>query len=445
MGEVGLVWNSLNARELSILTWAFIFLFFILKGNESRKSFVDVLSALFVWKIQFSLFISAAYVAILAYALQRFGIWNLSDLKTTVIWFFSFAIYQMTLLTKVQEIESHFFSVLKGVLSITILTSLILNFRVFPFWIELFIIPSVVMFSFAWALANQKTEYKAISSFLERVFLFSAVGYMAYELYCLITDWRSFFQFGTLKDGLLEILLSVAYIPALYLWFLFFTYEEMYLSLNLAVVEKKLQSKAKWLLFWNFLGEREYLKRWRYYAILVQPKNLKEVKASISHIKRVRYLDKHPQLTHPYGGWSPFLSSQFLKSFGIFSTDYRWTDDETWFAGSNQVRIGSGILTNSIDYWLEGEETVVKKIILYTNINSENGRAETLELFQNCLTKLVTSTIGLEYLSSLPPFLKNYQLLLSDCRLELVRDDWKSKLENGFSLKFTISKADWNS
>ena len=90
-----IVWDSLNARELSILIWAFVLLCFLLRGAETRKDFIGLLRAFFVWKIQVSLLASSVYVAVVVLTINRLGIWNLSDLKTTIVWFFFFAIYQI--------------------------------------------------------------------------------------------------------------------------------------------------------------------------------------------------------------------------------------------------------------------------------------------------------------------------------------------------------------
>ena len=104
--------EQLNNREISILVWGIFFLIFIIfysiKNQALRESLKQLLLAFLNIKIIFPIVIMILYVIGIVTILFFLGIWDDSQLKNTLFWFFIFCFSSLFRLKEIKEKSSFF-------------------------------------------------------------------------------------------------------------------------------------------------------------------------------------------------------------------------------------------------------------------------------------------------------------------------------------------------
>ena len=86
----------LSNREIAAILWvlvAFAFVYFSPKMGDVRKAPKEIISAFFVWKLQAVNCLMLMYISLSVYFLYEMGVWEVSQLKNTIIWTCSVALY----------------------------------------------------------------------------------------------------------------------------------------------------------------------------------------------------------------------------------------------------------------------------------------------------------------------------------------------------------------
>lgn len=389
-----MVFEIFSARELAVIFWFLVFIFTSFFKREFRREIFDIIKIICTTSLLKLFALNIFFTIFLVSFLNYFSIWNCSNLKSTIIWFFSFVLVEIYLLSKSNDLDFKFNQALRKIVSWSLVFNIFIGFSVFSIWVELVIVPLFFFISYAYFYSLSDVKFRKISIGFGFLLFFGLIIYLFSYFYYFIFDFSAEVLWNYYKEEFVMAFLSILFIPFLYFWFLFFAYENIYSSLRLNVVDEKLRTRTKWMLFWKFKNDKEYLLRWKNYAIIAKIISFQDVKDSIDHIFRVRFRDSNPMLQHPSDGWSPFLSSNFLTDFGIKSTHYRLTQEGHWFSGSNQIRLGGDITPNTLDYWLTGTESTIKMFELYLNLNRPENQIEALNLYRSCAKKLADEVLN---------------------------------------------------
>lgn len=242
--------ESLSNREISVLIWMFLF-FSPIAGViivKARKETFKLLKAICneLTKMPFSgiLLSFFIYVFLCLYSLYKVGFWDISLLKDTIIWVFGIGFVLLFKLPKVEN-TAYFKVLIKDTFKWFIIIEFITDFYTFNIWIELFIVPFftllVVMMDFTEKKKEHFMVYEAFGKFLG----FAGTCLLLYIIYKTITQTHSLLTLNNFKSFLIPLILTVAYIPLIYIWALCDDYFCVFIRINAMVADKATNKKIK--------------------------------------------------------------------------------------------------------------------------------------------------------------------------------------------------------
>ncbi len=241
--------DSLSTRELAWATWILIALTACMFSKNIRQSFVGILKALFAWKISVSLLAFFIHTALYVFILFKLGLWDISLLKDTLIWAFSFGFISLMNINKVND-SKYFKTVLLDTIKWTIAIEFIVNFFTFSLTKELIIVPILVFSAMIQAFASFKPEHKQVENLFKYILTTFGIVIFIFSLYKTVVQHSQLFTFDNLKSFLLPIFLSITFLPFMYLYNLLVKYEELWTRLDFSIRNKQDRQRVKKQILW---------------------------------------------------------------------------------------------------------------------------------------------------------------------------------------------------
>ncbi len=235
----------LDNRDISILVWLAVFSLWAGSKAEVRKAAANVVRAALTWKLLLPIWLIAGYVALAVYLLQRFDLWDFTDLKTTVLWFFSAGLVMVFEVASTQQ-DDHYFrkAVLDG-FKISIVLEFIVNLYVLILPFELLLIPTATVLAVTLVMAESKEEFKPVRTFLNSVSALLGLGLLSYAAYQIYRHVQAFASVSTLAQFLLPIGLTTVFIPCLYLLATYVSYDNLFRRLQFFMQDPRLRRFTK--------------------------------------------------------------------------------------------------------------------------------------------------------------------------------------------------------
>ena len=167
--------------------------------------------------------------------------------KTAIIWVIGAGFVSFLNTAKHSDGKTLFFKSVKEALKFTIIIEFLVNFYVFPLYIELIFIPLITLSVLLSTVANtmKDKKYEITRKFFEWFLTVIGLGLLIYVLVQFIQAPQSLFTVKNLEELLFPIILTFSYIPSIYLLGVYSGYEELFLRLTYHV--KKNHTKIKWL------------------------------------------------------------------------------------------------------------------------------------------------------------------------------------------------------
>ena len=187
-----------------------------------------------------------SYTSIVVMILYFINFWNLSLLKDTIIWFcFSGVVISINSVTSDKDYNLFKKIILDNIIFI-FLYEFIVNVYTFPLWAEFFFLPFVTFIILLDTVASLNKKYTDLSKILKILQFIIGISVLIYSIYSIIHDFKNFKTLNTLKDFLLPIILSISFIPFIYISLLYSNYEHIFKRLNLGYKkDNKLKNYAK--------------------------------------------------------------------------------------------------------------------------------------------------------------------------------------------------------
>lgn len=241
--------DSLSTRELAWATWILIALTACMFSKNIRQSFADILKALFALKISVSLLAFFIHTALYVFILFKLGLWDISLLKDTLIWAFSFGFISLMNINKVNDIK-YFKTVLLDTIKWTIAIEFIVNFFTFSLTKELIIVPILVFSAMMQAFASFKPEHKQVENLFKYILTTFGIVIFIFSLYKTVEQHSQLFTLDNLKSFLLPVFLSITFLPFMYLYNLLVKYEELWTRLDFSIRNKQDRQRVKRQILW---------------------------------------------------------------------------------------------------------------------------------------------------------------------------------------------------
>ena len=228
---MGDVLQLFDTRQIAILIWLLILFVFSLVRPELRKQLLLLVKTSFTKVILLPFLLLLVYTVPVLYLLHWRGIWYSNIIGDYVFWYFGVGLATMV---KVSEVSSttYFKEFLIDAIKLTVLVEFVANFYTFNIWIEILEIPFLfLLFSTLSKFDEQRPISKKFSR-VERMISIFGLIIIATFIYELVLNSSKFFQLNTLWEFVLPIFLTVLFVPFLYLFTVYITYERIFQILN---------------------------------------------------------------------------------------------------------------------------------------------------------------------------------------------------------------------
>lgn len=378
MGMAGIDIGDLNNREIALLIWLAIAFGLPMLIPSVRRSFGEVVRAFRQPVILGCIAAAAAYTAACVAVLAAVDLWELPNLKTTIVWFVSFTIVAMMETTRAGESLRRLPILAKETVAVTALVVFIAETYPFPLWAELLFIPTVVLVSLCAEIAKRKPETAntvPVFTFLQAALGFWALGYAVWQA---ADDLAGFATMENLREFVVPILLSLMFLPFLFVLTLFSAYQSAAVRVHFSIPDKRLGFYAlvRGMTAFGYDLDRfdRYLRdpRWR------DGPTRQTVRDIIAELRLQRRHQRSPPRVDPTEGWSPHAAREFLTEVGLRTEDYHRSFDD-WWAQSPMVKIGGGIFDDHLSYRIYGTQSAVTRLKLVLDV-TEPGTPEASEV-----------------------------------------------------------------
>jgi hypothetical protein len=188
--------------------------------------------------------------------------------------------------------RNFFITSLKDNIKGLIFLEFFVNLYVFNFWIEFLIVPVSAFLGGMNAISERSKEYEVVDKLINYIFVSFGLFVLIFNIYKAVTDFENFATIQNLESFYMPILLSIVFIPFVYIAALIAAYETFFIRLSFFVPEKSVlrYAKLKSILsirfnLWSLNSWSDYIyKNWRF-------KSKEEVKEAIVAFKQSSSLE----------------------------------------------------------------------------------------------------------------------------------------------------------
>lgn len=245
------IWTDIQAifnnREITLILWLAVIVLAVLLSKQ-RKSLVPIVKILTskMFLIVFSLI--GAYLFGIILLLKNLEVWQTSNLKDVLFWLFSVG---LILVFKINDAKSNayfkdiFFSAIKW----TIVLEFVVNLYSFSLFMEIIILPVLVLLAMTQAVAEMNEKNQVVSKLLQNVIAIAGLSIFSFSLYKTIINFEALLTFQSLISFLLPSTITILFIPFLYLLALYSTYESYFIHLDFMTVKKDKVKETKKQIF----------------------------------------------------------------------------------------------------------------------------------------------------------------------------------------------------
>lgn len=221
-----------TSREIAIAFWTGAFLIWSLRSDGVRRSLKAVLASLVQPPILGWLICMAAYVAASIWVLYQFGFWTSVLLKGSLLWFVFSAPAMAIRATKKDQMEP-FRASIRDAVRITILFEFIIVTYTFSLAIELVMIPVVTLTVLIDAYAGTRPKYRDVGKITSFLLAIGGLTIFILAAHRAWADLYSLQSLDTLRKLLLPSVLSILFLPFLYVLLLYIDYDSLLVRLRL--------------------------------------------------------------------------------------------------------------------------------------------------------------------------------------------------------------------
>lgn len=222
-----------NNREIATAIWLTLFAIWMLTKSNIRTSLAGVFRAVLAWKILVCLAAMVLYTITIVACFYALGFWQFTMIKDTTLWFCFTAFAMAMRFTTSGDDENIFRHVLVDNAKLIIVIEFLIATYVMPLPAELAFVPFVTILAMVDVVARVNKQYAPaakLTGILLAVIGFSILGFAVSSA---IGDYRNFRSMDTVRSIALPPLMSIAFVPFVYLLVVITTYESIFITLAL--------------------------------------------------------------------------------------------------------------------------------------------------------------------------------------------------------------------
>ncbi|MCS4307060.1 hypothetical protein M2404_001385 [Rheinheimera pacifica] len=389
---------ELSNRELSALIWTaaiLVYIFFKDKGDNIAKSFKLLVRAFFSPQIMVVVLCAALWIILCLLGLHYVDIWTTANLKTTILWSFAFAFLTLMDVNRISEDNTYFKKTIRDTVNVTAIITFIAEAYSFPLFAELVLFPFLFCVTAMHVMSGKKKEHASVHSLMSGMLVTVGCAYIGYGIYMAATDFEDFATWSNLCEFFIPIILSLLFLPYLYLISILVSYELIWVSLRFALKDASLRRYAMLQATIRFRFDLEGLRRWKRNVGAYPPESREGILNAISEVKKYQKRERSPSNVSPDAGWCPIAATGFLLSENLKTSDYHRTYDDEWWASSTYLTINEeSLFSSNIAYYISGDKQAVKRLKLVLNVNNNEDSEVAEARFHQVCEVLFLSSIG---------------------------------------------------
>lgn len=239
-----------NNREMAIILWLLIFLIWVLTFKDIRSSIHSFGGTLFQKLFIIAFLAMSIYVGLILLLYFYLHLWDLTMVKETIYWFFGTALVLSFNVNNANDDEDYYKKILLNNVKFILILEFIINLYVFSFWFEMILIPSIIIFATMSAVAETQKKFVLVKKVLDFILAVYGIGLVVFAIIHITSDYSYLFTSINFVNFLLPPLLTIAFLPFIYFFALYISYESLFVRLDIFIKEDKLLARfAKLKLF----------------------------------------------------------------------------------------------------------------------------------------------------------------------------------------------------
>jgi hypothetical protein len=234
---VKIIQEIFNNREISLLIWLLLIFLAILSIKIIRNGLWNVFKMLFQKQFLKVYFFLIVYLSVIFLFLYSIRLWNSTDIKNSVFWFFTVAmviVFSINSTKKISDFKKLFFDTIK----ITIILEFIINLFSFSLLTELIMLPFLTFIVMLQVFSEADNKNFQVTKLLNNILSFIGLSILLFSIYKTYKGSNTVTNIGTLKSFILPIILTILFIPFAYLLSLYSIYQSYFIRLDFMTVKK---------------------------------------------------------------------------------------------------------------------------------------------------------------------------------------------------------------
>ena len=433
-----------NNREIAIGFWLIFFSIYVFTSKRMtslKESILKIFSMFFKKKISSVLFLMLFYIGAILIFLYKINLWNISQIKDTIYWVVSVGFMSFLKLETIKKDRKFLINSVIDYLKLLAILQFIVGMYTFSVWLEIALVPILVVIGGVAAVASSKEEYEPVKKITDFLLTSYGTAVIIYTSYNVVIDFNNIFQTKTFYDFAIPPILTFMYLPFIFVVMVYSVYEEASIRIQVSIKNRLLKTLAILYALIVFNIRLKYFERWISHILRKDIQTHDELIKSFKHIFKLRKAEKHPIDVPIEQGWSPYKANKFLLKEGIKTGFYNILSDE-WFASSNMVKISENIISDYVEYHIEGTEHCVKHLKIILSVNDLNTSAIAHNKFLALSNVLCKASLKEELTDSIKSALLKGEELVEqhdNKKISIKKIIWPGHRFNGYDLKFTIS------
>ena len=232
-------------REKAMVIWLAVAVICFLFNKGIRRSLRELLSILFSPQILEVMSWMLIWVAAEVLCLRALQLWDVSLAKDTILWTFGTAFVYATKTVKSRHTEHYFFNAFVDNLKMSATLEFVMNFHEYNLATEIILLPIVVLIGSISILAPSGQSGVSVKKIANSAILLFGTFLIFSAIVYIIRNYRDFLSMQNFHAFLLPILLTLLYLPFLYVLELYASYESL-CRVRLFVCRKSSPSVARY-------------------------------------------------------------------------------------------------------------------------------------------------------------------------------------------------------
>ena len=431
---------ALNNREIATIVWSAIAIAAFALKQEGRSAMWAVIRALCQPILLSAFAVATLWIGGCVILMERERLWEIANLKTTVVWAVTFAFVTMF---DIERIGKPGFAdkVVRDTINATAVVVFIAEFATFGLLAELAFVPFLVFLTLLRAISETKPEFAPVRKLLNGLAVLVGSVIFAWSVFMIAREFTAFAQRSTALEFSVPIVLSLLFLPFIFVFGRWVAYERVFSAFIYAVPDPALRRYARWRGLMAFGPDVEGLDRWRNLLVRERPGTPVEIDDAVMAIKVAQGREKNPPVVDVDEGWSPYAAKVFLEAQGLPTNAWQDLGEGEWSCSAPLLELGDGLLPNRLGFYLVGDSLAARRLRLQLYINSP-GQAATAEARFVEVAAVLLDKAGqgrfIGMLKELGPGDSRKDEETNTHVVTLTRENWVGGIKGGYERMLTI-------